>query len=199
MLESNDASIRSPQRISRKILKTQYTDEFGGYSKTWFADGLKRAKNNEEMEQDGLEIDEDDQMGENAAEPTQDFGMDCLARNLGLDIEALARELAMQQDNRPPIQSITVQDQEVYNDYQNSLLKTQAVNKEETEMEISNPSEEADVKSEAQESITSNECAPADSHPKVPESRNSTPCIPLKEIAPGLLQKQSKNQFFSNA
>lgn len=30
----------SPSRLSRKILKTQYTDEFGGYSKTWFADGL---------------------------------------------------------------------------------------------------------------------------------------------------------------
>ena len=26
-------------KLSRKILKTQHTDEFGGYSKTWFKDG----------------------------------------------------------------------------------------------------------------------------------------------------------------
>jgi hypothetical protein len=36
--------MRSPLRLSRKILKTQYTDEFGGYSKTWFADGIKDAQ-----------------------------------------------------------------------------------------------------------------------------------------------------------
>lgn len=57
MLTSGDREIRSPQRISRKIMKTQYTDEFGGYSKTWFADGLDGAEEEEE----------------------QGFGLDCLA------------------------------------------------------------------------------------------------------------------------
>ena len=49
VLEKDERNIRSPQRISRKIMKTQYTDEFGGYSKTWFADGLDQVKNSEEM------------------------------------------------------------------------------------------------------------------------------------------------------
>lgn len=40
----------------------------------------------------------------------QDYGMDCLARNLGLDIEALARELAMNNDGRKPIQCLDVDD-----------------------------------------------------------------------------------------
>ena len=40
-LTANDPDCNSPLRISRKILKTQYTDEFGGYSKTWFTDGLQ--------------------------------------------------------------------------------------------------------------------------------------------------------------
>jgi len=30
-------------------MKTQYTDEFGGYSKTWFADGLDQVKNDEQL------------------------------------------------------------------------------------------------------------------------------------------------------
>jgi len=30
-----------------------------------------------------------------------DFGMDCLARNLGLDIEAIARSLAMEKGKAP--------------------------------------------------------------------------------------------------
>ena len=50
VLEKDERNIRSPQRISRKIMKTQYTDEFGGYSKTWFADGLDQVKNSEEIE-----------------------------------------------------------------------------------------------------------------------------------------------------
>jgi hypothetical protein len=33
-------------------MKTQYTDEFGGYSKTWFADGLDQVKNSEEIEEE---------------------------------------------------------------------------------------------------------------------------------------------------
>jgi len=44
-LKDNDPMIESPLRLSRKILKTQYTDEFGGYSKTWFTDGLQEMKN----------------------------------------------------------------------------------------------------------------------------------------------------------
>ena len=40
----------------------------------------------------------------------QDYGMDCLARNLGLDIEALARSLAMNNDGRKPIQCLDVED-----------------------------------------------------------------------------------------
>ena len=40
----------------------------------------------------------------------QDYGMDCLARNLGLDIEALARDLAMNNDGRKPIQCLDVDD-----------------------------------------------------------------------------------------
>ena len=49
VLEKDERNIRSPQRISRKIMKTQYTDEFGGYSKTWFADGLDQVKNSEQI------------------------------------------------------------------------------------------------------------------------------------------------------
>lgn len=37
--------VKSPLRLSRKILKTQYTDEFGGYSKTWFNDGIEEVRN----------------------------------------------------------------------------------------------------------------------------------------------------------
>ena len=44
-LRINDPGVKSPLRISRKILKTQYTDEFGGYSKTWFSDGLQEMQN----------------------------------------------------------------------------------------------------------------------------------------------------------
>jgi hypothetical protein len=44
------------------------------------------------------------------ASGAQDYGMDCLARNLGLDIEALARELAMNNDGRKPIQCLDVDD-----------------------------------------------------------------------------------------
>jgi|APSaa5957512535_1039671.scaffolds.fasta_scaffold97117_1 hypothetical protein len=43
-IRETDPECESPMRLSRKILKTQYTDEFGGYSKTWFADGLKDLK-----------------------------------------------------------------------------------------------------------------------------------------------------------
>lgn len=36
--------------------------------------------------------------------------MDCLARNLGLNIEALAKKLAMNNDGRKPIQCLDVED-----------------------------------------------------------------------------------------
>ena len=62
--ELTNQRVRSPVRVSRRILKNQYTDEFGGYSKTWFADGL-RAKEQEQA----------------------DFEMDGLAKMVGLDIE----------------------------------------------------------------------------------------------------------------
>lgn len=39
-IKNSDSTVQSPMRLSRKILKTQYTDEFGGYSKTWFTDGI---------------------------------------------------------------------------------------------------------------------------------------------------------------
>ena len=84
-LMNQDKELKSPQRLSRKIMKTQYTDEFGGYSKTWFADGLDAA--------------DDEDMG---------GGLECLAKELGLDIEAIALELAMQ-DDMPPVQTHIVQ------------------------------------------------------------------------------------------
>jgi hypothetical protein len=68
-LKSQD--IQSPQRVSRRILKNQYTDEFGGYSKTWFSDGLKKMKDEQ-----------------------NDVEMDGLAKMVGLDIEAIAIEVA---------------------------------------------------------------------------------------------------------
>lgn len=116
VLEKDERNIRSPQRISRKIMKTQYTDEFGGYSKTWFADGLDQVKNSEEidMRMMGEAMDEHTFHQEIPEEPAaqapaaQDYGMDCLARHLGLDIEALARDLAMNNDGRKPIQCIDV-------------------------------------------------------------------------------------------
>jgi len=53
---SSNGAIKSPLRISRKILKTQYTDEFGGYSKTWFTDGLQKVADDDLEE---IEIEED--------------------------------------------------------------------------------------------------------------------------------------------
>ena len=102
-LTDNDPTVSSPLRLSRKILKTQYTDEFGGYSKTWFSDGLKEMKNQRDGEEeidmvDNFE-DQDNQI---------DNGMDGLARSLGLDIEALALELALN-DGAPPTQCLPVQ------------------------------------------------------------------------------------------
>lgn len=111
VLEKDERNIRSPQRISRKIMKTQYTDEFGGYSKTWFADGLDQVKNSEQLFEQPIEEEAYIQSQEPAGkDQNQDYGMDCLARNLGLNIEALARELAMNNDGRKPIQCLDVDD-----------------------------------------------------------------------------------------
>ena len=111
VLEKDERNIRSPQRISRKIMKTQYTDEFGGYSKTWFADGLDQVKNDEQLFEIPMEEPEEIEEPEPICkEANGDYGMDCLARNLGLDIEALARSLAMNNDGRKPIQCLDVEE-----------------------------------------------------------------------------------------
>lgn len=90
-IKETDPEVDSPMRLSRKILKTQYTDEFGGYSKTWFSDGLKEMRN-QTLNQDEniLEDNEETKMAGNGG----DYGMDFLARSLGLDINALAIRLA---------------------------------------------------------------------------------------------------------
>lgn len=92
-MTSSDPTMKSPQRLSRKILKAQYTDEFGGYSKTWFTDGVKDVK---KESQDILDISDDQSY------QVQDFGMDGLARMVGLDIDAIAKELAMKEDASIP-------------------------------------------------------------------------------------------------
>ena len=85
-LINNDPNMKSPLRISKKILKAQYTDEFGGYSKTWFTDGIE--KNCNKASSDILDISDDQSY------QVQDFGISGLARMVGLDIEAIALELA---------------------------------------------------------------------------------------------------------
>ena len=76
--------VNSPIRVSRRILKNQYTDEFGGYSKTWFTDGLKKENNEQEQE---------------------DCEMDGLAKMVGLDIEAIAIEVATKHNSSTAINS----------------------------------------------------------------------------------------------
>lgn len=80
-------------------MKSQYTDEFGGYSKTWFADGIQEMRNTDaildEMEEDGIN---------DCTMAGGDYGMDNLAWSLGLDIEAIALNLALQEDSTPPTQ-----------------------------------------------------------------------------------------------
>jgi hypothetical protein len=90
-------------RLSRKILKTQYTDEFGGYSKTWFTDGINDLinQNNTDMTADDQSIEED----------AQDYGMDGLAKALGLDINQIAVDLAMRDDTCPPSQVLAINDE----------------------------------------------------------------------------------------
>ena len=130
-------------------MKTQYTDEFGGYSKTWFADGLDQVKNSEQLFDMPMEEEEAEEVIVKCVEPAskennQDYGMDCLARNLGLDIEALARSLAMNNDGRKPIQCLDVEEDPAElrkNDeskdeepsQNNNLLKMQKVNEKKNE------------------------------------------------------------------
>lgn len=90
-------------RLSRKILKTQYTDEFGGYSKTWFTDGI-----NDLINQNNTDMTADDQSME---EDAQDYGMDGLAKALGLDINQIAVDLAMKNDTCPPSQVLAINDE----------------------------------------------------------------------------------------
>lgn len=86
--------MRSPLRLSRKILKTQYTDEFGGYSKTWFSDGIKEVQDGDNKEHTTTNM--LDRKSEIASDiDPADFGMDGLARLVGLDIEAIAVDLAL--------------------------------------------------------------------------------------------------------
>ena len=75
-IKNSDAYAKSPLRIQRKILKTQYTDEFGGYSKTWLKDGIK------DLTTMGPVIHQQPSL--------EDMSMDQIARNLGLDIEKIA-------------------------------------------------------------------------------------------------------------
>lgn len=91
-IKETDPEVQSPMRLSRKILKTQYTDEFGGYSKTWFSDGLKEMRN-QTLNQDENILGDDNEETKMAGNGG-DYGMDFLARSLGLDINALAIKLA---------------------------------------------------------------------------------------------------------
>jgi hypothetical protein len=106
---SNDPNMKSPLRISKKILKAQYTDEFGGYSKTWFTDGIE--KNCKKESSDILDISDDQSY------QIQDFGMAGLARMVGLDIEAIALELAQRETGEgshiPPTQILPVTEDDV--------------------------------------------------------------------------------------
>jgi len=97
------------------------------------------------MEED--EEEEEEEVVVKCVEPkenNQDYGMDCLARNLGLDIEALARSLAMNNDGRKPIQCLDVEEDSPEmnkNDeskdeepsHNNNLLKIQKVNENKNE------------------------------------------------------------------
>lgn len=111
--------MKSPLRISRKILKAQYTDEFGGYSKTWFTDGIEKA-NVKKDSSDIMDISDDQSY------QIQDFGMDGLARLVGLDIEAIALELAQREDSSiPPTQVLPVTEEDKLS--QNTIRKRHSV------------------------------------------------------------------------
>lgn len=87
-------------------MKTQYTDEFGGYSKTWFTDGLQEMKNQQIGESCDSDMEENSDDADDATGQV-DNGMDGLAKNLGLDIEAIALELAIN-GSTPPTQCLPV-------------------------------------------------------------------------------------------
>lgn len=100
-------------------MKTQYTDEFGGYSKTWFSDGIKEVQDDNNKEQAVANL--LDRKSEVASDvDPADFGMDGLARLVGLDIEALAVDLAMTDKRIPATQCHVVQEDdncEIYRRY----------------------------------------------------------------------------------
>ena len=156
--------------------------------------------------------------------------MDCLARNLGLNIEALARVLAMNNDGRKPIQCLDVEDdaemeksdaagdQILGDDAPNgSLLKIQKVDDNEVGVEMSQAGQDDDLdrsdsfiqhlqinsrsgvdfdKNSRQLSFKSGQSgfANVDAQNKKMAESKLTPCHPLKEISPGLLQKQHNAQ-----
>ena len=60
-IEKSDPNVQSPIRLSRKVLKTQHTDEFGGYSKTWFNDGLENLKNQKKNKDNILDDEEEEE------------------------------------------------------------------------------------------------------------------------------------------
>mmetsp|Transcript_17556 Transcript_17556/g.29627 ORF Transcript_17556/g.29627 Transcript_17556/m.29627 type:complete len:259 (+) Transcript_17556:470-1246(+) len=102
-LRNSSDQARNAIKLTRKILKTQYTDEFGGYSKTWFTDGLQEMKNlqNQELSRLKLPSSEQDRHDDDKSNLQQDFSMEGIARALGLNIEKLAIELALKDDILP--------------------------------------------------------------------------------------------------
>ena len=119
-LKQNHPSMRSPMRLSRKILKTQYTDEFGGYSKTWFSDGINQEAQ-DANNKDHTVVNFLDNKSEVASDvDPADFGMDGLARLVGLDIESIAVNLALTDKLIPATQCHVIEEDdncEIYRRY----------------------------------------------------------------------------------
>ena len=143
--------------------------------------------------------------------------MDCLARNLGLDIEALARSLAMNNDGRKPIQCLDVDEDhpimqnndESKDDEPTQNFKLQKVNesdKEEskepeqvkksinTEKPVRNmpiETEEVDdfLKDSRQPSYKTCNSGDALMIDESKPAQKLTPINPMKEISPSMVQK----------
>ena len=83
------------EKFSKKLMKArQVTDEFGGYSKQWFT-----------TQESGVEQ-------QQASDAAGDLGMDGITKALGLDINAIAKKLALLQDGSKPIQIIDMNEDE---------------------------------------------------------------------------------------
>ena len=82
--------MKSPNRVTRKIMKNQFTDEFGGYSKTWFADKIEHIQNMQQHDFNSSDGADSQAFTQNA-----DGGLDSIARSLGINIEQCALELAL--------------------------------------------------------------------------------------------------------